>query len=172
MIRKATLQDLDAISDIYEEIHTLEEQGKTTIGWIRGVYPTRATAQAALERDDLFAEEINGLVVAAAIINPIQVPVYADAHWEYPAADTEVMVLHTLTVSPSHSGHGYGKQFVAFYEQYALENGCHYLRMDTNVTNQNARSLYRKLGYKEIDIVPCVFNGIPGVRLVCLEKKI
>ena len=30
--------------------------------------------------------------------------------------------------------------------------------------------MYNKLGYKEVDIVPTVFNGIPDVNLVLLEK--
>lgn len=32
--------------------------------------------------------------------------------------------------------------------------------------------LYARLGYREAGIVPCVFNGIKGVGLVCLEKKL
>jgi len=31
--------------------------------------------------------------------------------------------------------------------------------------------MYKKLGYKEIGIVPTVFNGIPGVNLVLMEKN-
>lgn len=46
------------------------------------------------------------------------------------------------------------------------------LRMDTNEQNIIARELYRKLGYLEAGIVPCEFNGIPGVNLVLLEKKL
>ena len=42
--------------------------------------------------------------------------------------------------------------------------------MDTNAVNTAARSLYAKLGYTEVGIVPCVFNGIPDVMLVCMEK--
>ena len=42
--------------------------------------------------------------------------------------------------------------------------------MDTNERNAAARSLYAGLGYQEVGIVSCDFNGIPGVRLVCLEK--
>lgn len=38
--------------------------------------------------------------------------------------------------------------------------------------NTGARKLYKKLGYTEADIVSCVFNGIEGVQLVCLEKYI
>ena len=43
--------------------------------------------------------------------------------------------------------------------------------MDTNAKNIGARRFYEKLGYTEVGIVPCVFNGIAGVELVLLEKK-
>ena len=82
------------------------------------------------------------------------------------------MVLHALVISPEESGKGYGRAFVAFYEQYARESGCPYLRMDTNVKNARARAMYHKLGYDEIGVVPCVFNGIEGVQLVLLEKQL
>lgn len=39
-----------------------------------------------------------------------------------------------------------------------------------NARNTVARSFYRKLGYREIAVVPVTFNGIPGVDLVLLEK--
>ena len=82
------------------------------------------------------------------------------------------MVLHTLVVSPRAGGAGHGSAFVAFYEDYALQHGCRYLRMDTNEKNSAARRLYKKLGYTEPDIVPTVFNGIEGVHLVLLEKTL
>ena len=44
--------------------------------------------------------------------------------------------------------------------------------MDTNERNEKARAMYRKLGYREAGIIPTVFNGIPGVGLVLLEKRI
>ena len=84
----------------------------------------------------------------------------------------QIMVLHTLVVDQGQSGKGYGSAFVKFYEDYAKEHNCPYLRMDTNAKNQAARKLYARLGYWEADIVPCVFNGIPGVQLVCLEKTV
>lgn len=176
-IRKATLADLDAIEAIYNAIHDQEEAGLVSIGWNRAIYPTRATAQAAIEANDMFVMEdktSNGeiSVVAAARINQEQVPEYANAPWNDDAPADEVMVLHTLVVSPSTGGKGYGKKLVAFYEAYALENGCRYLRMDTNARNERARALYAKLGYSEPGIVPCVFNGIEGVQLVCLEKTL
>lgn len=173
MIRKGTEQDIPRIAAIYEHIHGNEESGKSTVGWIRGVYPTADTARAALAAGDLFVMEEDGAVVAAARINKIQVPVYADVSWRYPdVPDEQVMVLHTLVVEPACSGKGYGTAFVDFYERYAREEGCPYLRMDTNARNQTARRMYARLGYWEAGIMPCVFNGIPGVQLVCLEKKL
>lgn len=40
------------------------------------------------------------------------------------------------------------------------------------IRNAVARGLYKKLGYKEIGIVPTEFNGIPDVQLVLLEKHL
>lgn len=44
-IRKAVKADLDGIAEIYEHIHMEEESGRACIGWIRGVYPERQTAE-------------------------------------------------------------------------------------------------------------------------------
>ena len=169
--RKAGESDAAAVAQIYENIHAAERAGKLSTGWIAGVYPVEDTARAALERDDLFVCEFGG-VVAAAIINRQQVDVYALGKWLYPAKDDEVMVLHTLVVDPEASGRGVGSAFVDFYEDYARKNGCTVLRIDTNARNLRARAMYAKLGYREAGTVPCVFNGIPDVQLVLLEKKL
>ena len=86
------------------------------------------------------------------------------------APEEQVFVLHTLVIAPEAAGRGYGRAFVAFYEDLARKNGCTELRMDTNERNLAARTLYHKLGYTEVDILPTVFNGISGVNLVLLEK--
>ena len=170
MIRKALAADIPAVASIYDKLHTEEEAGRATIGWIRGVYPTEDTARQALSRHDLFVLEDSGSIVGAAIINQTQVDAYYGGPWAYEAEHAEVMVLHTLVIDPDAAGKGFGKQFVAFYEDYARQNGCRCLRMDTNSRNARARAMYRKLGYREAGIVPCVFNGIEGVGLVLLEK--
>lgn len=172
VIRKANVGDIDAVSEIYEHIHTAEEQGKAVIGWIRGIYPERKTAEAALSRGDLFVEEAEGRIVGTAIINQIQVDTYKNAPWQYDVPDEQVMVLHTLVIDPAAKGSGYGTAFAEFYEKYAVEHGCNYLRIDTNERNAAARLFYKKLGYTEFAVMPCVFNGIPDVGLVMLEKKL
>lgn len=172
MVRKANLKDVDEIAEIYMAIHDAEERGELTIGWSRGIYPVRGTAEEGIERGDLFVCEDGGRVVAAGIINQIQVPEYRDCQWGHDSTDEEVMVLHTLVVDPTAQARGYGTEFMSFYEVYALERGCHHLRMDTQEKNHTARAFYKKLGFSEPGIVFCTFNGIPHVRLVCLEKEI
>ena len=190
--RKATINDLDAIEGIYDRIHDCEEAGITTIGWIRSIYPKRETAEAALERGDLYVCELTAAdanettgsadaagqsdaevrIAATAIINKIQVDVYADVSWAHSVPDEQVAVLHTLVVDPELRFSGIGGAFVGFYEEEAQRMGCTELRMDTNERNAIARKFYAGLGYKEVGIVPTVFNGIPGVNLVMLEKPI
>ena len=170
MIRKACHADIPSIAAIYERILAAQDRGILSTGWVRGVYPTEKTAQEALEQGELFVLEEEGGILAAAKINREQVEEYASADWRYDVPEDQIMVLHTLAVDPDRSGRGFGTRFVRFYEQYAKDHGCMYLRMDTNVINSAARKLYRVLGYQEVGMVPCCFNGIPNVKLVCLEK--
>ena len=172
MIKKAVIRDLDAVDCLYQEIHDAEEAGLITTGWIRAIYPVRATAEAALKRDDLFVLEEDGLILGSGIINQLQVDVYKGAPWKYQVSDEQVCVLHTLVISPAARGKGYGRAFIRFYEAYAFRNRCFELRIDTNERNLAARAMYSRYGYQEIGIVPTTFNGIPGVNLVLLEKHI
>ena len=166
------MEDVSFVEKIYSEIILEEEAGNINVGWKRNIYPIRKTALEAVSRGDLFVGEHEEIIVATAIINKLQMESYIDGNWEFPAEDDKVMVLHTLCISPKMSGQGFGKEFVGFYEKYALENGCPNLRMDTNEKNFRARKMYNKLGYKEAGIVPCIFNGIEGVNLVLLEKNL
>ncbi len=170
VFRKASWDDLDAIARIYDKSHDAEEAGLTTTGWLRNVYPVKSVAEASLERGDMYVAEAGGKVVATGIINQIQVDVYADCDWVYKGPDDDVSVLHTLVVDPGARGMGLGPAFVRYWEDLARSEGCSILRIDTNARNKRARAMYAKLGYIETDIVPTVFNGIPGVDLVLMEK--
>lgn len=172
IIRKAKMADLSAILDIYDDIFAMEEQGLITSGWIKGIYPSKVSATEAINADEMFVMEDGGNVVAALRINQVQMPAYAEVKWEIEATPDKVMSCHTLVVSPKANGMGYGTRFVKFFEDYALENGCPYLRIDTNARNIRARALYARLGYKESGIINCVFCGIPNVGLVCMEKAL
>ena len=157
-IVKAKKTDIDEIEKIYENIHDEEEAGRATIGWIRGVYPTRKTAEDALDRGDLFVLKDEGQTVAAAIINRIQVEEYKYAAWKHEAKAEEIMVLHSLVVDPQVKSKGYGKRFVSFYQAYAKQHGCKafsyiaFSRRDQAVTPR---------------FLPNIFPGIPAAHAEC-----
>ena len=68
MIRKLQLSDVDRVAEIYDKIHTNEEAGITTIGWIRDVYPTKDTVMAALDRDDMFVLENEDGIISLIVL--------------------------------------------------------------------------------------------------------
>lgn len=168
--RQATPGDLDAVCGIYDNMLAAEEAGKVRTGWMRGVYPTRKTAEDALGRGELFVLEADGKISGTGIINQHQLEAYRDIDWQYPVADHRVTVLHTFMIDPDAMARGLGGKFVEFYENYAIEHGAPYLRMDTNSINAAARQFYKKLGYKEKGFRECFFNGLKNVTLVMLEK--
>jgi len=170
--RKATVEDLDGVETIYNHIHDMEEAGVFTTGWERGVYPVRETAEKALSRGDLYVCESDGKILASAILNNLQDEYYKECNWLYEAEDKDVSVLHTLVVEPSLGKQNIGTEFVKYWENLAKEEGYKVLRMDTNVRNKIARHFYATKGYREVGTVQTVFNGIPGLELVMMEKKL
>ncbi len=172
MIRKATTADLDGVLRLYGEMHDAQEAGLICTNWKRGIYPSRVTAVSALERDDLFVLEENSRIIGSGIINQVQLGIYAGAAWTHAVPDEQVCVLHTMMISPAASGRGHAREFLAFYEEYALAHGCTELRIDTSEINTPARAMYRKHGFREVGIAEADLNGIPGVRLVMLEKHL
>ena len=169
--RPATMADLDRIAEVYEKHLDREDETGFHNGWARGVYPTKDTARPAIELGEMFVLEVDGTIVGSARINHEQPPAYADCKWENEAPAEEIMIMHTLVVDPAYRGKGYGWAFLMFYENYALDHGCPYLRIDTFVMNKPALSRYLRMGYRNAGEIPCEFNGIPGMVLVCLEKK-
>ena len=172
MIRKATWDDLDAIERLYDEMHDAKDAGLIITNWKRGIYPSRATAEAALARDDLFVMEENSRIIGSGIINQAQLGIYAGAAWKHKVPDKQVCVLHTLMISPAEQRKGHAREFLRFYEEYALEHGCSELRIDTSKINTPARAMYRKHGFEEVGIATSELNDIPGVTLVMLEKHL
>lgn len=170
--RKALETDIERISEIYDLLHTEEERGNVSIGWLRGVYPVRETAEEALLAEELYVLTDGGKIVASARLNNVQMPSYKAGKWKIKAADDEVFVMHTLTVDPALNRKGYGKAFVKFYNDTAKEKGYRVLRIDTQAKNVNARSLYASSGFSEAGIVPCDFCGIPDVDLCLLERRV
>jgi len=172
MIRKATVDDLDAAERIYHEILDKEAATVSYTNWIKDKYPTRNDAMNALEADTLYVMEVDGQVVAVANLNHIQPPEYRNLTWEIAGEGNEVLVIHTLCVSPTYSGRGYAQQFVAFAEELGRQQNCKTIRFDTYEGNSPATALYTKLGYRIVGVTLFHFQDVIWENLRCFEKAL
>ncbi len=173
MIRLASFSDLQpAYENVYEKLFEKEEQIGTTTNWKRGVYPTIAHLEKALKNNTLYVHENAGEICACVILNKYQPPEYKSVPWLFDANEEEVLVIHTLCVSPAHSKKGFGKELVVFSESHAKKLGCKVLRFDTYVENKPAESMYLGLGYRRVGVFPVLHEGVIQEDLILFEKKI
>ncbi len=172
MIRKATAKDIDKVELLYRDILTYEKDHTNYTNWVMDVYPTRQTAIDGLNADNLYVIEDNGEICASIILNHIQPEVYDKIHWKYEAEKEDILVIHTLSVSPYKKGKGYGGELVRFAFKKAEELGCASVRLDTYAANIPAASLYKKEGFRYCGTAFSVLNGVIPEMQIFFEKRI
>ena len=173
MIRLATEQDLPLVGSIYEEILAEEEKRPASFtNWQRGKYPTVEHARAALEAGTLYVAEEDGEVYGCVNLNGEQLAEYAALNWSVPADPEDVMVIHTLCISPRWAGRGKAREFVAFCEEEARRKGKKVMRLDTYEGNLPANTMYPKLGYTFVGGTEFFFQGFIREILNCYDKKL
>lgn len=172
MIRKATAKDIDAVEKIYKEVHKHHETNTNYCNWDAKVYPLRADAENAEKAGTLYVYEEEGEVLGAAIFNHVQPPEYDNLKWNVEALGDEVIVLHTLSVSPRGRNRGIAKKLVAFGEQLGCELGCKTIRFDTSEFNKPAYSIYTGVGYAVVGKTLVYTSESMAEILYCFDKKL
>lgn len=172
MIRKATAADVGAIEASYTELLLHEQEHGSSSQWVLGVYPTRETAERAVQAGTMYVMEEGGRLCASVILNSYQAPEYREIPWAYPAEDGEVLVIHTLCVPPGMAGRGIGTRMVDFATGFALGRGMRVLRLDTNIKNIPAQRLYIKNGCRIAGSRRCLHEGVLDTELVYLEREL
>ena len=173
MIRPATIRDLEAIDQIYDEIFDQEEaRPQSFTNWARDKYPTVHHARAALDAGTLWVGEEDGELYGAMILNDIQLEEYDEIQWKYIAARDRVAVIHTLVISPRWHGKGKGREMVHFCEEESRRQGKYVIRLDTYEGNHPANAMYHKLGYRLAGATEFFFQGFIHEILNCYEKSL
>ncbi len=172
MIRPATEKDISAIARSYEALFDREDALGSTTNWARGIYPTVKVPMEKVPRGEMYILEEEGLLRASMVLNGEQAPEYRVIPWQYPAEDSEVLVIHTLCVPPAHTGHGYGAQMVRFAIEHASKHGCRAVRIDTWTHNEAAKGFYTKLGFRLAGTHQALHQGLIAGELAYLEYRI
>ena len=172
MIRNAQPNDINAIEALYNEHFTHEETVKNYSNWQRGIYPIRATAEKTVALGTMYVLEENNEIRAAVILNDVQGHFYREIPWQFPAADNEVLVIHTLCVSPSHYGKGCAGKIIDFAKDLAKANGRKVIRMDTYSGNEPAKNLYQKHGFRIAGYIDTLLEGVIAEEFAMLEIEL
>lgn len=164
-IRLATVSDIPAIMRIIRETVPLM-RAAGNLQW-DDTYPNPAVFEDDITLNQLwvavFEDEIAGVI---AITNE-QYEEYAQVGWDI---TEEAIVTHRLVVSPRYRGKGIGEALLQQAEDEALRRKITLLRIDTNMQNIAAQKIFQKMGYQLAGEISLKFR--PGMRFVCLEKKI
>ena len=148
MIRKAEWKDLDAVEQSYVELLLHEKEHGAYTVWELGVYPTRATAEQALDSGALYVLEQDGELYGSIIIDQVQPGEYSQIEWPCRAEPEEVLVVHLLCVRPSKAGRGAGRALVEYAAELGKRRRLRAVRLDTGAQNTPAVALYQKLGFE------------------------
>jgi ribosomal protein S18 acetylase RimI-like enzyme len=155
-------------------------------------YPSRATAEEAAARGDLFllvdapepregatgdgaagrggaSSEAAPRVAGSVILNAIEAPEYAPIEWRYPGP---ALVVHTLVIDPRRQGGGLGRAAMACCEAYARQRGYRGIRLDAFPGNRAAIALYERLGYELRGHVHFGFKPPGHERYAVYEKPL
>ncbi len=172
MVRMATIEDIPAVAQSYQELFRYEAAHGSTTNWVDGLYPTKDTAEYAFSTNTLYVLEAAGAVCGSMILDQLQPPEYEKINWAYPAEPTKVLVIHTLCICPSQAGKGYGRQMVSFALEKAQHLGCKAVRLDTWEGNHPAASLYERMGFRLAGSAPMCLHGVIQEQQIFLEREV
>ena len=172
MIRLAEQKDILPIADTYTELLQYEREFGSHTNWQLGVYTTIKVPEEKVPAKMMYVLEENQKICASMVLNQEQPEEYREISWNFPAADENVLVIHTLCIPPSMSKRGYGKQMVAFAKSYAVTHGCHVIRIDTYARNEPAKGLYLKNGFQIACYGRMLLQGLIEEEQVYLEIKL
>lgn len=163
-VRKGGMSDLPAVSRLLLRVcRWAQRQPVNPCGWRSGFYPKEEDAAAALSEGTLWILENGGIPAGVAVFNHKQAPAYRKGNWQTPAADPEVLVIHTLTVDPACSGRGGARLLIDAACKLGRETGCKAIRLDAFTGNYRAICLYENYGFRLAGTVDLGLN-VPGLK--------
>lgn len=171
-IRKGTIEDVNSLEMLYNNLNDYLEATTNYPGWRKGVYPIREDAVSGIEDNCLYVATENNEIVGSIILRSTQEPAYLNAIWQAALSNSEVLVIHTFVVNPRYLKCGIGRKLLDFASQFALKENIKALRLDVYEKNSPAISLYEKCGFKYIDTVSLGLECYGLDRFMLYEKLV
>ena len=141
MIRKATVDDIPAISELYRE--QFREMAKLIPDFIKEGNQSVEFLEKTISSDDsdILVYENDGRVVGFILLQAKERP---DFDFMLPGKYCYIM---DIIVTESHRNKGYGTALMNAAKTWAKEHNCNFINLDVLVNNPGAINLYKKLGF-------------------------
>lgn len=150
-IRKGTQQDIEKVSELYDELCDYLECHVNYPGWLKGIYPIREDAQQGIDKGDLFVAVENGDIAGTIILNHQPEEAYNNTDWHNTLDYDDIFVIHTFAIHPDYMHKGVGKRLMEFAIEYSAKMNMKAIRLDVYENNTPAICLYEKMGFEYID---------------------
>ena len=146
MIRRATIEDIDAILDMTKQC-ALSMIEKGIFQWNEH-YPNREAFEHDVKRNELFVLEENKRIVGCIVISTFMDEEYEPIEWL--TENKNNLYVHRLAVHPDVQGKGFAQRLMDFAETKAkIDKKCS-IRLDTFSQNKRNQKFYELRGYKRL----------------------
>lgn len=141
MIRKATVDDIPAISELYRE--QFREMAKLIPDFIKEGNQSVEFLEKTISNDDsdILVYENDGRVVGFILLQAKERP---DFDFMLPGKYCYIM---DVIVTEAHRNNGFGTALMNSAKDWAKEQDCNFVNLDVLSNNAGAITLYKKLGF-------------------------
>lgn len=141
MVRKATNNDLSAITQLYRE--QFREMAKLIPDFIKEGEQSTEFIENIIAKDDsdILVYEYNRNIVGFILL---QAKTRPDFDFIIPGKYCYIM---DIIVTEKHRGKGFGTTLMNSAKDWAKEQNCNFVNLDVLVNNSAAIRLYNKLGF-------------------------
>jgi len=146
MIRKGTIEDIDAILNITKlcAAHMINKQ---IYQWNEH-YPNKSVFENDVLRKELVVIETNSGLIGCIAISTFMDDEYLPVSWLTPNENN--LYIHRLAVNPKFQGKGYAQKLMDYAENYAKTNSFASVRLDTFSKNERNQKFYEARGYQRL----------------------
>lgn len=146
-IEKATMQDLDAVEALYNDVCDYLADKEYNPGWRKGGFPARENALCFIEPGAMYVAKVDEKVVGS-----ISLTFNPSAEIDEQSPDVEItqkdiMYIHIFTVHPGYQRYGIGSQLLDFAQKFAGNAGAKALQLYVWEKNSVAIKAYEKKGF-------------------------
>jgi len=144
-IRKAALEDYDAICNIMNQVQELHVQWRPDIFKSTSDVMSREVFQDAVANELFYVAEMASKItgVMGLEFRLIESPLHITR---------EVLFIDSMAVEEAFRGKGIGHAFFSKVKEIALQKNCDGIELQVNAKNKQAYEMYSKFGFTEKSI--------------------